>query len=70
MTAARTAAGTRGLGDGCGFARNAVEDWRSTRRRGGDGRGEGSEEFGVGCWWCDGCLDVLFFLLDDLEPAR
>lgn len=70
MTAAGTAAGTGGLGDGRGFAGDAVEDWRSAGRRGGDGRGEGPKELGVGCWWCDGCLNVLFFLLDDVQPAR
>lgn len=70
MAAARTAAGTGGLSDGSGFARGAVEDWRSARGRGRDSRGEGSEEFGVGLRWCDGCLHVLVLLLDDLQPAR
>ena len=70
MAAAVTAVGTGGLGDGCGFAGEAIEDWRSACGRGRDGGGEGSKEFGVGLWWCDGCLHVLVFLLDDLQPAR
>ena len=70
MTAAETAVGAGGLGDGCRFAGDAVKDWRSAGGRGGDGRREGSEEFGVGLWWGDGGLDVLVFLLDYLQPAR
>lgn len=63
MTAAETAVGTGGLSNGCGFTGEAVEDWRSACGRSGDGRREGSEEFGVGLWWCDGGLNVLLFLL-------
>ena len=69
MATAEAAVGTGRLSDGCGFAREAVEDWGSARGRGRDGRGEGPEEFGVGLWWCDGCLHVLVFLLYDLQPA-
>ena len=69
IAAAETAVGTRRLGNRGRFAGDAVEDWRSASRRGGDGRREGSEEFGVGLWWRNGCLDVLLFLLDDVEST-
>ncbi len=69
MATAGTATSTRRLSDGCGFARDAVEDWRSACGRGRDGRREGSEEFGVGLWWCDGSFHILVFLLYELEPT-
>ena len=70
VIAAETAVGAGGLGDGCGFAGEAIEHGRSACGGGGDGWGEGSEEFGVGLRWCDGCLDVFLLLLYDLQPAR
>lgn len=70
MAVTGTAVGAGRLGDGCGFAGEAVEYWRSACGRGGDGGGEGSEEFGVGLWWRDGCFDVFLFLLYAFQPAR
>lgn len=69
MAAAETAVGAGGLGEGCGFAGDAVEDWRSACGRSGDGRGKSSEEFGVGVRWGDRRLDVLLFLLYYLQPT-
>ena len=66
MGAAETAVGAGRLSNGCGFTGEAVEDWRSAGGRCGDGRREGSEEFGVGLWWRDGGLHVVFFLLYSL----
>lgn len=70
MAIAETAVGTGGLADGCGFAGEAIEYGRPAGGRGRDGRGESSEEFGVGLRWCDGGLHVLILLLYDFQSAR